>query len=182
MASHPSKSEITKERTMDSFCQNDSHPLPKSSGKEQSSGKLKFIKTSKFHPDIIANYSTKYEEEKKKGKWIANLRKKNGETWELNGHEEVENEEQLEYYAILNILEFLKDKNDYKNIVLYTNSIYVKVCLTEWIPRWVKHNFEIVDTFLTDTIKMRPNYKLLQRIHELSKTKKLRIKECISQV
>lgn len=51
--------------------------------------------------------------------------------------------QRTELYAIIRALEIItKSKKKYKNIILYTDSLYSLKCCTVWLPQWTQNGWK----------------------------------------
>lgn len=126
----------------------------------------------KQEPDVVVYLMTKYYKDTKKGKWVYTL--KSEENISISGETVSDSQDELNLIAIIEVLERVRTS---KYIILYTDSIYVKCCLNEWIHRWAKHDFNIVEHHLDLSITKRPYHIILKRIYNIIKSKKFRVRE-----
>lgn len=130
----------------------------------------------------ILIYATDSYEQKK---WVYSIQysNKNESISKFKIENKANSPEQLTLYLIRNILQFIlknrednedKEDNEEKeekendinninnNILIYTDNMYLKMILNEWIAKWRKTNF------ITDSgNKERPNYEMLIDIDKI---------------
>jgi ribonuclease HI len=69
--------------------------------------------------------------------------------------------QRTELYGILQAIKIVVENNKYKNIKIYTDSIYSIKCLTKWINQWSK------DNWMTKNKKPVKNLDIILPIQEL---------------
>ena len=72
------------------------------------------------------------------GGWGVYIIYNDNRTIKLNGKDEHTTNNKMELTATIKALEFLKNE---KNILLYTDSTYVKNGITKWIKSWIKNGW-----------------------------------------
>jgi ribonuclease HI len=92
------------------------------------------------------------------GGWGALLRHGDREK-ELCGGERHTTNNRMELTAVIEALASLKRRC---NVVLHTDSQYVQLGITEWIPNWIRRGWKTADK------KPVKNADLWQRLHELA--------------
>ncbi len=98
------------------------------------------------------------------GGWAAIINN-NGDIKKINGSEKNTTNNRMELMAPINAL---KNINSDEEIIVYTDSQYVKLGITEWINSWVKNNWK---TSKKDEVK---NKDLWSELHNLNKTLKVK--------
>ena len=82
------------------------------------------------------------------GGWAAIIIKEN-EKKELFGGEELTTNNRMELTAAIKALEFCNKQDEkqlfFKQIKIYTDSIYLKEGITVWIKNWEKNNWKTAD-------------------------------------
>jgi hypothetical protein len=127
----------------------------------------------KFIPDVTVCFFTEFNETTKTGKWTFTI--DSAKITNIKGTRSSSSQEELDLLTVIDMFDFMNNK--YNNILIYTNSIYVKCCINEWISLWKINNFDISEDFLIETKKKRPYWKLLSRIAEYIDKKKIKMKE-----
>ena len=94
------------------------------------------------------------------GGWAAIINN-NGNVKKINGSEKNTTNNRMELMAPINAL---KNINSDEEIIVYTDSQYVKLGITEWINSWVKNNWK---TSKKEEVK---NKDLWTELYNLNKT------------
>ena len=98
------------------------------------------------------------------GGWAAIINT-NGNIKKISGNEKNTTNNRMELMAPINAL---KNINSDEEIIVYTDSQYVKLGITEWINSWVKNNWK---TSKKEEVK---NKDLWTELHNLNKTLKVK--------
>ena len=98
------------------------------------------------------------------GGWAAIINT-NGNIKKISGNEKNTTNNRMELMAPINAL---KNVNSDEEIIVYTDSQYVKLGITEWINSWVKNNWK---TSKKEEVK---NKDLWTELHNLNKTLKVK--------
>ena len=99
-----------------------------------------------------------------KGGWAAIINT-NGNIKKISGNEKNTTNNRMELMAPINAL---KNINSDEEIIVYTDSQYVKLGITEWINYWVKNNWK---TSKKEEVK---NKDLWTELYNLNKTLKVK--------
>jgi ribonuclease HI len=97
------------------------------------------------------------------------------EVFSLCGRENTIDKLKNQLHPLIELLEWIDDPEKKKNVTIYTRSLYIVNCLTEWCDKWRRNNFKIDDN--TD----RPNADLLRKIDILKTNLSLNVKFLISE-
>ena len=98
------------------------------------------------------------------GGWAAIINE-NGNIRKISGNEKNTTNNRMELMAPINAL---KNINSDEEIIVYTDSQYVKLGITEWINSWVKNNWK---TSKKEEVK---NKDLWTELYNLNKTLKVK--------
>jgi len=98
------------------------------------------------------------------GGWAAIINT-NGNIKKISGNEKNTTNNRMELMAPINAL---KNIDSEEEIIVYTDSQYVKLGITEWINSWVKNNWK---TSKKEEVK---NKDLWTELHNLNKTLKVK--------
>ena len=88
----------------------------------------------------------------------------------LCGIEENVDKNRLILISLLELLEWINDPEKKKILLVYTNSLYVVNCVSEWMDKWKRFDFKFDDE--TD----RPNADILRKIDVLKSNIDLTVK------
>ena len=98
------------------------------------------------------------------GGWAAIINV-NGDIKKISGSEKNTTNNRMELMAPINALRFI---NSNEEIIIYTDSQYVKLGITEWIKSWVKNNWK---TSKKEEVR---NKDLWIELYDLNKSLKVR--------
>tara|TARA_B100000686_G_C16663567_1_gene902337 strand:- start:454 stop:900 length:447 start_codon:yes stop_codon:yes gene_type:complete len=104
------------------------------------------------------------------GGWAAVILTESGKQ-EIFGGEKLTTNNRMELTATIKALEYCNEKEgkqpSLKQIIIYTDSIYVKEGITVWIKNWEKNNWKTADK------KNVKNVDLWKKLKDLIKTNKV---------
>ena len=97
----------------------------------------------------------------KEGRWSFIYTNGTKEIWSMYGDEIDTDKNRVILISLLELMEWIRDSNNKKNLIVYTNSLYVVNCISEWLNKWKRTDFKVED----DTY--RPNSDILRKIDKL---------------
>jgi hypothetical protein len=104
----------------------------------------------------------------------------NKETFSIHGEEKSSDKNRIVLIALVELMEWIYNKDKKKILIVYTNSSYVVNCISDWCDKWRRTNYKINREYIANEFEYsnidcdiqiktmdRPNADILRRIDKL---------------